>query len=107
MSLDPHGAADLPAIGLGVVASACWALATVFVRQTPGAKPLQVQALTAAVAAPVLLAMSFGFETSVVERVKTAARRSPGPAWPSPAWSRPSGPAPCCSGWSSAARRAG
>ena len=73
MSLDPHGAADLPAIVLGVVASACWALATVFVRQTPGAKPLQVQALTAAVAAPVLLAMSFGFEDNVVERVKTAA----------------------------------
>ncbi|MEJ2816656.1 DMT family transporter [Caulobacter sp. CCG-8] len=73
MSLDPHGAADLPAIVLGVVASACWALATVFVRQTPGAKPLQVQALTAAIAAPVLLAMSFGFEDNVVERVKTAA----------------------------------
>jgi O-acetylserine/cysteine efflux transporter len=73
MSLDPHGAADLPAIGLGVVASACWALATVFVRQTPGAKPLQVQALTAVVAAPVLLAMSFGFEDNVVERVRTAA----------------------------------
>jgi len=55
------------------VASACWALATVFVRQTPGAKPLQVQALTAVVAAPALLAMSFGFETEVVERVRTAA----------------------------------
>ena len=73
MSLDPHGAADLPAIALGVLASACWALATVFVRQTPGAKPLQVQALTAVVAAPVLLAMSFGFEDNVVERVRTAA----------------------------------
>jgi O-acetylserine/cysteine efflux transporter len=73
MSLDPHGAADLPAIVLGVIASACWALATVFVRQTPGAKPLQVQALTAVVAAPVLLVMSFGFEDNVVERVKTAA----------------------------------
>jgi O-acetylserine/cysteine efflux transporter len=73
MSLDPHGAADLPAIVLGVIASACWALATVFVRQTPGAKPLQVQALTAVVAAPVLLVMSFGFEADVVERVKTAA----------------------------------
>jgi O-acetylserine/cysteine efflux transporter len=73
MTLDPHGAADLPAIVLGVVASACWALATVFVRQTPGAKPLQVQALTAVVAAPVLLVMSFGFEDNVVDRVKTAA----------------------------------
>jgi O-acetylserine/cysteine efflux transporter len=73
MSLGPHGAADLPAIVLGVIASACWALATVFVRQTPGAKPLQVQALTAVVAAPVLLVMSFGFEDNVVERVKAAA----------------------------------
>jgi O-acetylserine/cysteine efflux transporter len=73
MSLDPHGAADLPAIVLGVVASACWALATVFVRQTPGAKPLQVQALTAVVAAPVLLVMSFGFEDNVVARVQSAA----------------------------------
>ena len=73
MSLDPHGAADLPAIALGVTASACWALATVLVRQTPGAKPLQVQALTAVVAAPALLAMSFGFEENVVERVRTAA----------------------------------
>lgn len=73
MSLDPHGAADLPAIGLGVAASACWAVATVLVRQTPGARPLQVQALTAAVAAPVLLALSFGFEDDVVQRVRTAA----------------------------------
>jgi len=73
MSLDPHGAADLPAIGLSVVTSAAWALATVLVRQTPGAKPLQVQALTAAIAAPVLLGMSFGFEDNVVERVRTAA----------------------------------
>lgn len=73
MSLDPHGAADLPAILLGVVGSACWSVATVLVRQTPGAKPLQVQALTAIVAAPVLLVMSFGFEDDVVERVRTAA----------------------------------
>jgi len=73
MSLDPHGAADLPAIVLGVIASACWAVATVLVRQTPGARPLQVQALTAAVAAPALLALSFGFEDDVVERVRTAA----------------------------------
>jgi O-acetylserine/cysteine efflux transporter len=73
MSLDPHGAADLPSIGLSVITSAAWALATVLVRQTPGAKPLQVQALTAAVAAPALLAMSFGFESHVVERVQTAA----------------------------------
>ena len=73
MTLDPHGAADLPAIVLGVIAAACWALATVLVRRTPGVKPLKVQAMTAVVAAPALLAMSFGFEADVVERVKTAA----------------------------------
>ncbi|MBO9560221.1 MAG: DMT family transporter [Caulobacter sp.] len=73
MSLDPHGAADLRSIGLSILTSAAWALATVLVRQTPGAKPLQVQALTAAVAAPALLAMSFGFEKDVVHRVTTAA----------------------------------
>jgi O-acetylserine/cysteine efflux transporter len=73
MSLDPHGAADLPAIGLGVIASACWAVATVLVRQTPGVKPLKVQGMTALVAAPILLAMTFGFEPNVVERVQTAA----------------------------------
>ena len=73
MSLDPHGAADLPAIALGVAASACWAVATVLVRRTPGVKPLKVQALTALVATPALLAMTLTFEPNVVERVKTAA----------------------------------
>jgi O-acetylserine/cysteine efflux transporter len=72
MSLDPHGAADLPAIVLVVAACACWALATVLVRQTPGVKPLKVQAMTALVAAPTLLAMSFGFERDIAERVATA-----------------------------------
>ena len=72
MTLDPHGAADLPAIALSVVTSAAWALATVLVRQTPGAKPLQVQALTATVAAPILLALSFSFEQDVVARVQAA-----------------------------------
>jgi len=72
MSLDPHGAADLPAIVLAVIASACWALATVLVRRTPGVKPLKVQAMTAVVAAPALLAMSFGFEPDIGRRVATA-----------------------------------
>jgi O-acetylserine/cysteine efflux transporter len=39
MSLDPHGAKDLPATGLIVLSSACWAVATILVRQTPGVKP--------------------------------------------------------------------
>ena len=72
MSLDPHGAADLPAIGLGVTAAACWALATGLVRQTPGVAPLKVQGLTALIAAPALLAMSFAFEPDVVARTASA-----------------------------------
>lgn len=72
MSLDPHGAADLPAIVLGVVAAAIWAVATVLVRKSPGVKPLKVQGLTAFVAAPVLIAMSFAFEDDVVAKVSSA-----------------------------------
>lgn len=72
MSLDPHTAGDLPAIVLVVAASACWALATVLVRMTPGAKPLKVQAITALMAAPTLMAMSFAFEKNVVARVQAA-----------------------------------
>jgi len=72
MSLDPHGAAELPAIALGVVAAAIWAVATVLVRKTPGVKPLKVQGLTAFVAAPILIAMSFAFEDDVVAKVSSA-----------------------------------
>lgn len=72
MSLDPHGAGDLPALVLIVIACACWAVATVLVRMTPGVKPLKVQGLTAIIAAPTLIAMSFAFEPRVVERVTTA-----------------------------------
>ncbi|MDG2527430.1 DMT family transporter [Caulobacter endophyticus] len=72
MSLDPHGAADLPAIVLGVTAAAIWAVATVLVRKTPGVKPLKVQGLTAFVAAPILIAMSFAFEDDVVAKVSSA-----------------------------------
>lgn len=72
MSLDPHGAADLPAIALGVTAAAIWAVATVLVRKTPGVKPLKVQGLTAFVAAPILIAMSFAFEDDVVAKVASA-----------------------------------
>ncbi|PLR26504.1 EamA family transporter [Caulobacter zeae] len=72
MSLDPHGAGDLPAIVLGVTAAAIWAVATVLVRKTPGVKPLKVQGLTAFVAAPILIAMSFAFEDDVVAKVSSA-----------------------------------
>ncbi|PZR31360.1 MAG: EamA family transporter [Caulobacter segnis] len=72
MSLDPHATGDLPAIALIVVAGACWAVATVLVRKTPGIKPLKMQGMTALVAAPVLLALSFVFETGQIEKVKAA-----------------------------------
>lgn len=72
MSLDPHGAADLPAITISLVSSACWALATVLIRKTPGIKPLKMQGMTAVVAAPALIALSFAFEGQVVERVQAA-----------------------------------
>ncbi len=72
MSLDPHTAGDLPAILLMVFAGACWAVATVLVRKTPGIKPLKMQGMTALVAAPALLAMSFVFETGQIEKAKAA-----------------------------------
>lgn len=72
MSLDPHAAGDLPAILLMVFAGACWAVATVLVRKTPGIKPLKMQGMTALVAAPALLAMSFVFETGQVDKMKAA-----------------------------------
>lgn len=72
MSLDPHAARDLPAIVLIVFAGACWAVATVLVRKTPGIKPLKMQGMTALLAAPILLALSFIFETGQVERMRAA-----------------------------------
>lgn len=72
MSLDPHAAGDLPAILLMVFAGACWAVATVLVRKTPGIKPLKMQGMTALIAAPALLAMSFVFETGQVDKMKAA-----------------------------------
>jgi O-acetylserine/cysteine efflux transporter len=72
MSLDPHGAADLPGIALGLVASCLWALGTVLVRRMPGVPPLKMQALTSVVAAPALLAASFAFEGDVVAKAMAA-----------------------------------
>lgn len=72
MSLDPHSAADLPGIGIGVLASALWALGTVMVRRSPAVTPLKMQAMTSAVAAPILLALSFTFEPGGVGKLVTA-----------------------------------
>lgn len=72
MSLDPHGAADLPGIIIGVIASALWAVATVLMRKAPGIRPLKMQGLTSLAAAPVLLAASFAFEPDVVQKATTA-----------------------------------
>jgi O-acetylserine/cysteine efflux transporter len=72
MSLDPHSVGDLPAIVLIVLAGACWAVATVLVRKTPGIKPLKMQGMTALVAAPALLLMSLIFETDQVAKAQAA-----------------------------------
>lgn len=72
MSLDPHSAADLPGIGIGVLASALWALGTVMVRRSPAVTPLKMQAMTSAVAAPILLALSFTFEPGGVDKLVSA-----------------------------------
>jgi O-acetylserine/cysteine efflux transporter len=72
MSLDPHAAGDLPAILLVVLAGACWAVATVLVRKTPGIKPLKMQGMTALVATPVLLLMSLAFENDLGAKVAAA-----------------------------------
>lgn len=72
MSLDPHAIGDLPAIALIVFAGACWAVATVLVRKTPGIKPLKMQGMTALIAAPVLLLMSLIFETDQVAKIQAA-----------------------------------
>ncbi|MFZ5670069.1 MAG: DMT family transporter [Pseudomonadota bacterium] len=72
MSLDPGAAADLPGIAIGVAASAMWALGTVWVRRLPGLPPLKAQAVTALVAAPVLLAASFAFEPDATQKAATA-----------------------------------
>ncbi|MDQ0463935.1 O-acetylserine/cysteine efflux transporter [Caulobacter ginsengisoli] len=72
MTLDPKGGADLPAICIGVVASALWALATVLMRRTTTVRPLKLQALTSLAGAPVLLGASAFFEPHVVERAAHA-----------------------------------
>jgi len=72
MSLDPHGAADLPGIAIGVLASGLWAWATVLMRKAPSIRPLKMQAITSLAAAPVLLAASFAFEPGVVDKAVAA-----------------------------------
>lgn len=72
MTLDPGGGADPLAIVVGLLASALWALATVLVRRSPTIRPLKMQALTAVVAAPALLAASAVFEQDVPQRIAAA-----------------------------------
>lgn len=72
MSLDPHGAADLPGLAIGVLASGLWAWATVLMRRAPSIRPLKMQAITSLAAAPVLLAASFAFEPNVVQKAAAA-----------------------------------
>lgn len=63
MTLDPHVLADWLAIGVGVLASACWAITTVVARRTTSIPPLKMQGLLAAFSLPTLAAASAVFET--------------------------------------------
>lgn len=62
MTLDPHAIQDWKAIGVGVVASACWAIVTVIARRTTSIPPLKMQGLLALVALPTLAFGSALFE---------------------------------------------
>lgn len=72
MTLDSHGGVEPVGIMFGLLGSAFWALATVLVRRTPGVRPLKMQALTALVAAPVLLAASAALEPGVPQKIAAA-----------------------------------
>ncbi len=77
MSLDAKVVADWPAIGIGLVACACWALTAVLTRKFGGLPAVRMQAWTALTAAPVLLALSALTETGQI----AAAQAAPWPAW--------------------------
>jgi O-acetylserine/cysteine efflux transporter len=72
MSLDPEATGELPAILITALAAAVWALATVLVRRIRGVAPLKLNALTAAVATPVLLGAAFATEPHLLEKVRGA-----------------------------------
>ncbi|HEY0052776.1 MAG TPA: EamA family transporter [Caulobacteraceae bacterium] len=82
MSLDPHAAADWPAILAAIVGGAAWAMVTVVTRRTAGISPLKMQGLLALVAAPSLLAGSLLFERGQLE----ALWRATPLVWDSLAW---------------------
>ncbi|HYG27403.1 MAG TPA: DMT family transporter [Caulobacteraceae bacterium] len=82
MTFDPAGGADPPAILVGLVGSAAWALATVLVRRSPSIRPLKLQALTSIAAAPALLGASALFERDVPARLTAA----PPVFWVAMAW---------------------
>ncbi|MDB5429009.1 MAG: EamA family transporter [Caulobacter sp.] len=82
MSLDPKAFLDVPAILLGLAASAMWGFATVMMRRTPSLKPLKTQAMTAIVTAPTLLGASFLFEPHAI----TAAQHAGPIVWGAAVW---------------------
>ena len=82
MSLNPKALFDIPAILLGLLASAMWGYATVMMRRTPSLKPLKTQAMTALVTAPTLLIGSFAFEPHAL----TAASHASPLVWGSVVW---------------------
>jgi O-acetylserine/cysteine efflux transporter len=62
MTLDAHALRDGPAIGIGVMASSVWALATVTARRSPHVPPLKMQGMASVSAAIALGAASAVFE---------------------------------------------
>lgn len=82
MSLDPKAFADVPAILVGLAASAMWGLATVLMRKMPALKPLKTQAMTALLTAPTLLGASFLFE----KHLPAAVARATPLVWGAVAW---------------------
>lgn len=58
MTADPHALEDWDAIAIGAVASAAWALATVFARRASSVSPAKLQGLLSLGTAPTLFAAS-------------------------------------------------
>ena len=82
MTLSPGAQSDIPGILIGVVASICWALGTILVRQVPSIKPLKLQALTAVISAPLMFSVAFTTEKDIIPAVIAA----PVMVWVSIAW---------------------
>ncbi len=72
LSLDKGAAADVQAIGVGMVASVFWALGTVLVRRLPNIRALKVQGCVALVTAPTLLTAAWLTEPRLIPIARAA-----------------------------------